>query len=83
MKKFDEISPEHQKFLINVGKELKLLRTLMGKSYIQLAEDIGISRNTYNLMENGKINFQFTTLLQVIDYYGYSLLDFFLFIPKD
>lgn len=78
MKKFDEISVEHQKLLVDIGKELKALRTAKGKSYIQLAEEIkSISRNTYNQMERGKINFQLSTLLQVLDYHGVSIQKFF------
>ncbi|MCY1719228.1 helix-turn-helix transcriptional regulator [Prolixibacteraceae bacterium Z1-6] len=77
MKNFDKISFEHKKILEDVGIELKRLRTKKTKSYTQLAEEIGISRNTYNSMELGKINFQLSTLLQVLDYHGVSIHKFF------
>ncbi len=78
MKNFDKISTEHKKILKDIGTELKALRTANGKSYIQLAKEIkSISRNTYNQMELGNINFQFSTLLQVLDYHGVSIHKFF------
>jgi transcriptional regulator with XRE-family HTH domain len=72
-----DISPEHQKTLIEVGKKVKQLRTAKNISYEQMAKEIGISRNTYNMLEHGKLSFQFSTLLLILKYHGISLSKFF------
>jgi len=77
MIKQEQISPEHQKLLLEIGSRIKQLRTNQTKGYIETANEIGVSRNTYNLLELGRINFQFSTLLQVLDYYEISLSEFF------
>ena len=77
MKKLENISTEHQELLLSLGQKLKQLRISQKKSYIEKAQEIGIPRNTYNKMELGKINFQFSTLLQVLQHYNISVSDFF------
>jgi transcriptional regulator with XRE-family HTH domain len=72
-----EIIPEHQELYKKIGKKLKDLRTAKGMSYIKLAAEIGIARNSYNLLENGKINFQLSSLQLVLKYHNISLSDFF------
>lgn len=72
-----EILPEHQELLILIGNKIKDLRTAKNISYEQMAKNIGISRNTYNLLEHGKLSFQFTTLLMVLRYHNISISDFF------
>ena len=71
------ISPEHRMFLEKVGKRIKEQRTTKNMSYEQMAEEIGISRNAYNLLEHGKHSFQITTLLLVLNYHDISLSKFF------
>ena len=78
MIKQESISSENQELLKKIGGKLKQLREQKGsRNYIMAAKAIGISRNTYNLLEMGKINFQFTTLYQVLIYYNVTLSDFF------
>ena len=77
MIKHDQLSDDHKIILSELGKKLKQMRKGKEKSYEALAEAIGVSRNTYNLMENGKINFQLSTLLQVLDFHDISVSDFF------
>jgi DNA-binding XRE family transcriptional regulator len=72
-----EISPDHQVLMIEIGRRIKELRKAKQLSYIELATQIGISRNTYNQLELGIINFQFGTLLAVLKYHGISLSEFF------
>lgn len=72
-----DISPEHQQTLVVIGKKVRELRTKRKISYEKMAEEIGIARNTYNLLEQGKISFQFHTILQVLKYYDISLSEFF------
>jgi DNA-binding XRE family transcriptional regulator len=63
--------------LHKIGLKLKKLRIAKGVSYTALAEELGISRNTYNLIELGKTNFQFRTLIAILEYHNLSFEDFF------
>ena len=71
------ITPEYQELFIDIGKRIKDLRKSKGLGYIELAEEIGISRNAYNQLELGISNFQFITLLAVLKYHGIGLTEFF------
>ena len=64
-----EISPEHQELFFEIGKRIRELRKSKGISYIELANQIGISRNSYNQVELGISNFQFSTLLVILKYH--------------
>ena len=72
-----EISSDHQVLMMEIGGRIKQLRKAKQLSYIELANLIGISRNTYNQLELGIINFQIGTLLAVLKYHGISLSEFF------
>jgi transcriptional regulator with XRE-family HTH domain len=72
-----EIIPEHQELYNEIGKRLKDLRTAKQLNYIKLSKEIGIARNSYNLMELGKLNFQFSTLLLVLNYHEIPVSHFF------
>lgn len=72
-----DIPIEHQELMIKIGKKIRELRKDKGLSYIELAEQIGISRNSYNQIELGVSNFQFISLLSILKYYGISISDFF------
>ena len=72
-----EIPVSHQQVMTDIGKKLRELRKAKGLSYIELAEQIGISRNSYNQLELGISNFQFITLLTVLNYYNKNVADFF------
>ena len=71
------IAPEHQELFLEIGKQIRNLRKDKGIGYIELAEQIGISRNTYNQLELGISNFQFITLLEVLKFYRIDLAEFF------
>jgi transcriptional regulator with XRE-family HTH domain len=77
MKKPQELSVEQQELLTEIGKRVKDLRTAKNMSYENMAEATGVARNTYNLLELGKINFQFCTLEQILKYHNKSISDFF------
>ena len=66
-----------QELMLAIGEKIKDLRKEKGISYINLAEEIGISRNSYNSLELGKSNFQFLTLLSILSYHNISVFDFF------
>lgn len=77
------MSDDQQLFLHLIGMEIKNLRIRKKLSYEKMAEEIGIARNTYNLLEYGKINFQFSTLQLVLLYHGISFSKFFKTIEKE
>ena len=72
-----EIPFDHQDIFREIGKRVKELRKGKGLTYIELAKQIGMSRNAYNHLELGISNFQFITLLEVLKYHGIGLNDFF------
>ena len=72
-----EIPPENQDLFREIGKRVKELRKGKGLTYVQLAEQIGMSRNAYNQMELGIRNFQLITLLEVLKFHGIGLNEFF------
>jgi transcriptional regulator with XRE-family HTH domain len=71
-----KIAPEHQKLMSELGDRIKALRTDKNKGLIEMANEIGISRNEYSLMQQGKIYFKFSTLLRILDYHKISFPDF-------
>jgi len=75
MLRADQLSKEQQTVLVEFGKELKRLRKNRKKSYPDMAKLLGLSKNTYYLMEAGTLNFQFSTYLQVLNYYGISEIE--------
>lgn len=75
MLKVDQLSMEQQTVLVDFGKELKRLRKNSKKSYPDMASLLGLARNTYYQMEAGTLNFQFSTYLLVLNYYGISEIE--------
>jgi DNA-binding XRE family transcriptional regulator len=69
VKKPDEISDEQKDFMVRLGKKIKQLRLDQKKSYEALALEMGLPRNTYYNIEVGKLNFQFSSLCQILLYY--------------
>ena len=59
--------------MLNYGEELKLQRTIRGKTLKQVEEDTGISNANLSRWERGKVlpNIDFCVILA--DYYGISL----------
>jgi DNA-binding XRE family transcriptional regulator len=72
-----KVSDEQQRLLDIIGIEISNLRTGTGLSYVKMAKEIGMARNTYYLLEKGKINFQFSTLQLVMEYHEMSFTTFF------
>lgn len=77
MKKTKELPQEYQLIFDQIGQGLINIRKREEKNYVRMAEKIGIDRKTYNLLEQGKLNFQFSTLLQVLDYFKIPVYEFF------
>jgi len=72
MLRADQLSKEQQTNLVEFGKELKRLRKNRKLSYPDMAKVLGLSKNTYYQMEAGTLNFQFSTYLQVLNFFGIS-----------
>jgi len=64
-----KISPEQKDMMEKLGKKIKQLRIEQNKGYILFAKEIGIPKNTYYNIENGILNFQFSSLCQILLYY--------------
>ena len=77
VRKPTDLPEEHQELIKQIGAKLRSIRKDKNKSYEKIAEEIGLQRTTYNLLEQGKLNFQVSTLLQVLSYYQLSISDFF------
>jgi DNA-binding XRE family transcriptional regulator len=72
-----EVKPEHKDLMMKVGMKLTELRNGKKISASKLSKELGISRNAYSFMETGKVYFNVLTLLQVLDYYQVSAVEFF------
>ena len=72
-----EICPEHQEFLINIGLGLQALRKEKNISISHLSDALGISRNKYAQMEEGRLYFNLLSVLQVLDYHHVNANNFF------
>jgi len=81
MKIFDmktaQIKPDDNELIVRIGEKIRELRKQKNISYEKLAKEIGLDRNTVNLIELGKTNFQFQTLLSILSYHKISVFDFF------
>ena len=71
------VSPGHRAFLEKIGNKLKTLREERNLTISFLETELGISRNSYSLMERGKTYFSTSNLLKILDYYGLEAESFF------
>ncbi len=63
--------------LKELGERLKYFRKKVGyKNYIDLANEIGISRSRYGTYENGG-NIKFSTLVKILDHLKITFAEFF------
>ena len=72
-----QIDPDDNELMVSIGEKIRELRKQKNISYEKLAKEIGLDRNTVNLIEPGKTNFQFQTLLRILSYHKMSVFDFF------
>jgi transcriptional regulator with XRE-family HTH domain len=77
LRKTENIPAEHQELLLKVGKRIKQLRKDRQMTYESIAKEMGLNRTTYNLMEQGKLNFQFSTLMLILKYHNLTVSEFF------
>jgi transcriptional regulator with XRE-family HTH domain len=71
------MSSEQHTLLLEIGKKIKDLRKNKKLTYEKMAGEIGVARNTYLLLEHGRINFQLSTLQLVLKYHKISFSKFF------
>ena len=72
-----KVCPEHQEFLTNIGLGLQALRKEKNISISHLSDTLGISRNKYAQMEEGRLYFNLLSVLQILDYYHVNPENFF------
>ena len=72
-----KICPEHQEFLTKIGLGLQALRKGKNIRISHLSDALGISRNKYAQMEEGRLYFNLLSVLQVLDYFNVNAKNFF------
>ena len=70
------IEKEHQELMSAIGEKIKEYRKAKKMSYIKMAKEVGISRNAYNLIENGNVYFNISSLLEILKFHNISLVNF-------
>ena len=71
------IDEQDKELLESIGQRIKELRKSKKIGYIQLAKEIGISRNALSLMEGGRVYFKFSALLKILRYFDIGVQEFF------
>ena len=67
-----EIAPDHVILLKELGMRIKKLRTDKKIGYIQMAKNIGLSKNGYSAVELGNTYCNLSSLLLIATYHGIS-----------
>jgi transcriptional regulator with XRE-family HTH domain len=78
-----EIKPEHLATLKAIGQGIKKLRTEKKIGYIQMAKEIGLSKNAYNSIELGNVYFSIYSLMLIANYHGVSISSLLMEIESD
>lgn len=71
-----QVEKEHADTIKGIGEKLKKLRERKGLKSSAYAEEVGISRNSYSLMERGEIYFSLRNLLIILNHHGLNLKQF-------
>jgi len=64
-------------FAVIIGFRLKVVRYHKGMKLAEAAKCIGIAPRTLKRIEEGEVNWRFTTVAIISKYYNYSLKDLF------
>ena len=60
-----QTDPDGNELMVRIGEKIRELRKQKNISYEKLAKEIGLDRNTVNLIELGKTNFQFQRYIEI------------------
>jgi len=72
------IESDQKEQLQIIGMHLKKMRKEKANvGYIEFAKKVGLTRNTYSNMENGRFEYNIGNLIKVLSYYSMSLEQFF------
>ncbi|MFF5379477.1 helix-turn-helix domain-containing protein [Pedobacter suwonensis] len=74
---------KHEKIFGLVGLNIKAYRKKAGLTQQELADKFAGDRSKISLIENGKENFMFSTLLDIADGLNVDVKKFFMPIKKD
>ncbi|KIA90924.1 hypothetical protein OC25_23785 [Pedobacter kyungheensis] len=74
---------KHEKIFSLVGLNIKAYRKKAGLTQQELADKFSGDRSKISLIENGKENFMFSTLLDIADGLNVDVKKFFMPIKKD
>ncbi|MBN2634755.1 MAG: helix-turn-helix transcriptional regulator [Prolixibacteraceae bacterium] len=77
-----EISEDNQLLLTSIAKRLEEMRKSKGIGYVDFAKEVGISKNVYYQIEQGKSNFQINTLMVILQHHEVSFIDFIQSLEK-
>ena len=72
-----EVRPEHKELMQAIGLKLITLREASKLTKVEICKHVGMSRTTYQNLEEGKVYWNVKILLQILDYYKISYVDFF------
>lgn len=72
-----EVAPQHQVFMTKVGEKLKSIRLEKKLSISDVSKQYGIPRSLYYQLEDGKVYFTISTLLNLLDKLDVSAVNFF------
>ena len=71
------IDPDQKELFVKIGQKIKQLRKATGLSYIETANNIKLSKNSYYMIENGQVALQISSLKRILIYHGLTLTEFF------
>lgn len=71
------IDTEDAELMEAIGIRIRELRKDRKVKGVELAKEVGISRNALGLMESGKVYFKFSALLKILRYFKISPQKFF------
>ena len=64
---------------MNIGKQIRALRLHKGSRQEELAETLGVSRQTIGSLENGRYNPSILLAFKIAKYFGKSIEEIFIY----
>lgn len=75
--KKDEKGLTEEELYIRIGKQMRKLREERGKSLLYVGGELGYSESCLSRKENGKRPFSAFEVMQIANYYGVRVSDFY------